>query len=94
MAAIATLNSITQGHSGFVPTKDIDSVAWFTVNGIPVVVDGAAFLPHTDGKSVHQGKASSSRSWLTIGGKGVVCVGDKLSCGDVIASGDGSLNVS
>lgn len=29
------------------------------------------------------------RAWFTVNGKGIVCVGDPVSCGSTVASGDG-----
>ena len=55
---------------------------------------GGAFPSHTDGNSAHPGSAVSTRSWFAIGGKGVVCVGDPLSCGSVIANGEAIFQVS
>jgi uncharacterized Zn-binding protein involved in type VI secretion len=63
------------------------------VNGKPVVVDGNAFPEHSDGNSTHSGVAVSTRQWFAIGGKGVACVDDPVSCGSVIATGDGSFMV-
>ncbi|HAA0841152.1 TPA_asm: alanine racemase, partial [Salmonella enterica] len=44
--------------------------------------------------SAHPGAAVSTRVWFSIGGKGVVCVGDPLSCGSVIANGEDIFQVA
>lgn len=93
MAAIATINSVTEGHEGYPPVKADQDEPWFTVNGQPILVEGDAFLPHTYKKSTHTGMAASSRPWFTVGGKGVVCVGDALTCGDHVATGDSSIQI-
>lgn len=93
MSAIATSDSICSGHDGFPPRQVAETVPWFTVNGKPVVVDGNAFPEHSDGNSAHSGVAVSTRLWFAIGGKGVACVNDPVSCGSVIATGDSSFMV-
>ena len=94
MSAIATSDTLCSGHGGFPPRLVAETVPWFTVNGKPVVVDGAAFPSHTGGNSAHPGSAVSTRAWFSIGGKGVVCVGDPLSCGSVIANGEDIFQVA
>ncbi|HAC8558561.1 TPA_asm: alanine racemase [Salmonella enterica] len=94
MSAIATSDTLCSGHGGFPPRLVAETVPWFTVNGKPVVVDGAMFPSHTDGNSAHPGSVVSTRAWYSIGGKGVVCVGDPLSCGSVIANGEDIFQVA
>ncbi|HHQ6598062.1 TPA: hypothetical protein ACSTLU_004367 [Serratia fonticola] len=65
-----------------------------TINGVPVMVDGSAFSEHTDGNSVHAGVAVSTRPWITVNGKGVVCKDDPVSCGSIVATGDPLVEVS
>ncbi|WP_248947405.1 hypothetical protein [Serratia silvae] len=59
-----------------------------TINGVPVMVDGSLFSAHADIQSVHAGVAVSTRPWLTVNGKGVVCKDDPVSCGSIVATGD------
>lgn len=93
MSAVAISDSVCSGHEGFPPRQVAESIPWFTVNGKPVVVDGNLFPDHTDGNSTHSGVAVSTRPWFVIGGKGVTCTDDPVSCGSVIATGDGSFQV-
>lgn len=93
MSSVVTSDSICSGHDGFPPRQVAESVPWFTVNGKPVVVDGNVFPEHTDGNSTHGGVAVSTRPWFVIGGKGVACSEDPVSCGSVIATGDSSFQV-
>lgn len=93
MAAVATIQSTDTGHGSFPPRKVSEDVSWFTINGQPVVVDGDMFPAHSDGHSSHTGKAVSTRPWFSIGGKGIVCVGDPVSCGGTIATGDASCQI-
>lgn len=94
MSAISTSDTLCSGHGGFPPRLVAETVSWFKVNGKPVAVDGAAFPSHSDGNSAHPGNAVSTRSWFVIGGKGVVCVDDPVSCGSVIANGDNTFQVA
>lgn len=93
MSAIAVEGSMCTGHGKFPPRPVAETVPWFRVNGLPVVVDGALFEKHTDGKEVHTGTAISTRPWFRIGGRGVVCVGDPVSCGSQVATGDSSMQI-
>ena len=94
MAQVAIKGSVCSGHGGFPPRPDVDGDALVTINGVPVMVNGSAFAEHTDGNSVHGGSAVSTRPWMTIYGKGVVCVGDPVSCGSVVATGDALLEIA
>ncbi|MBW6099842.1 hypothetical protein KZ773_27570 [Escherichia coli] len=35
------------------------------------------------------GKLYQPVAWFTVNGKGIVCVGDPVSCGSTVAAGDG-----
>lgn len=94
MAEIGIKGSLCSGHGGFPPRPSVEGDAFFTVNGIAVMTDGALFPDHSDGHSSHSGTAVSSRPWFTINGKPVVCNGDVVSCGSVIITGDGLIQVS
>lgn len=63
------------------------------VNGVAVLVDGTIFAPHTDGHSTHSGIGMTSRPWFTVNGKGILCDGDVISCGEVI-NGGGFVEIS
>lgn len=52
-----------------------------------MLVDGKQYAQHTDGNSTHGGQAISTRAWFTVNGKGIVCVGDPVSCGSNHAIG-------
>lgn len=88
MAQIAINSSVCSGHGGFPSRPPVESESLLKVNGVSVLVDGNQYAQHTDGNSVHGGQAISTRSWFTVNGKGIVCVGDPVSCGSTVASGD------
>lgn len=88
MFPIGIQGSICSGHEGFYPRPAVAGEPFFTVNAIPALVDGMPFDKHSDKNSTHDGVALSSRPWFTINGLGVVCIGDPVSCGSVVATGD------
>lgn len=94
MAMIAIQGSVCSGHGNFPPRADIEGEPLLRINGVPVMVDGCAFAEHSDGTERHGGKAVTTRPWLTVNGKGVVCVDDPVSCGSTVATGDALVQVS
>ncbi|MCL8356413.1 PAAR domain-containing protein [Enterobacter hormaechei] len=94
MSAIATKNSIGTGHGGFPARPPIEGESLLKINGIDVLVDGNQYAQHSDGNSTHGGQAISTRQWFTVNGKGVVCVGDPISCGSTVAAGDSLVQIS
>jgi len=93
MSAIGFKGSLCSGHGSFSPRPSVEGDDFFTVNGIPVMTDGAIYPNHTDGDSTHSGTAISTRPWFTINGKGVVCEGDPVSCGSIVIVGDNFFEV-
>ncbi|HAV1601613.1 TPA: alanine racemase [Enterobacter hormaechei subsp. xiangfangensis] len=87
MAKIATANSMGSGHAGFPPNPPVTNEPFMTDNGIPVLVDGTMFAPHTDGHTTHTGIGQTSRPWFTVNGKGILTEGDSISCGETIILG-------
>lgn len=94
MSATGTIQSICSGHGGFPPRQAAEAEPFMTINGQPVLVDGNLFPDHSDGKSSHSGAAVSTRPWFTVQGKAIACVGDPVSCGSVVATGDDFMQVS
>ncbi|WP_370554244.1 PAAR domain-containing protein [Edwardsiella tarda] len=94
MAAIATENSVCSGHDGFSPRPAVSGVSQFKVAGVPVLVDGSPFAMHDKPNNPpHGGVAIGSRTQFKVAGKSIALVGDPVSCGSVIATGDGKFNV-
>jgi uncharacterized Zn-binding protein involved in type VI secretion len=94
MSSVATKNSICSGHGGYPARPPVESEPLLKINGIDVLVDGNQYAQHSDGNSTHGGQAITTRAWFTINGKGVVCVGDPVSCGSTVASGDALVQIS
>ncbi|HAF4701015.1 TPA: alanine racemase [Salmonella enterica] len=94
MSAIATKNSICSGHGGFPSRPPVESESLLKINGIDVLVDANQYAQHSDGNSTHGGQAMSTRPWFSVNGKAVVCVGDPVSCGSIVAAGDALVQIS
>ncbi|HCZ5289096.1 TPA: alanine racemase [Salmonella enterica subsp. enterica serovar Saintpaul str. CFSAN004154] len=94
MSAIATKNSVGTGHGGFPARPPIEGEPLLKINGIDALVDGNQYAQHSDGNSTHGGQAISTRPWFTVNGKGIVCVGDPISCGSTVATGDSLVQIS
>ncbi|HFU2857316.1 TPA: PAAR domain-containing protein [Enterobacter cloacae] len=93
MPAIAIQGSLGSGHGSFPPRPSVMGDPLLTIAGTPVQVDGDVFPNHTDGHTSHPGTAVSSRPWFTVNGKGVCAVGDVISCGSVIVTGNALVEV-
>ncbi|MEG5932559.1 PAAR domain-containing protein [Enterobacter hormaechei] len=94
MPAIAVKGSVGSGHGSFPPRASVMGDPLVTINGVPVQVQGDVFPTHTDGHTAHPGTAISGHAYITVNGKGVCAVGDAISCGSVIVSGDATVTVA
>ena len=93
MPAVAILGSMGSGHGSFPPRPSIQGDSSFMINNKPVMVTGDAFAVHSDGHSSHGGTVIGA-SHITVNGKKVAMVGDKISCGSTVATGDNSFQIS
>lgn len=50
---VALLGELSAGHDGFPPTPVLTGESRFRVNGVPIVLEGAAYAPHTRGDTTH-----------------------------------------
>lgn len=82
---IAVHVATTTGHDGFPPTISLSGNPKLMVEGKPTIIHGTPFAQHCN-SSCHSGTAISTTNKLFIGGIGVCLVGDKLTCGDTIAT--------
>ncbi|OKP01553.1 PAAR domain-containing protein [Xenorhabdus eapokensis] len=96
MSAVGIQGSVCSGHGGFPPRPSAEGEPLLKVNGIPVLVAGNLFPDHIDIYSYakHSGVAISTRPWFTVNGKPICCVGDPVSCGSVVVSGNPFFQVS
>lgn len=93
MAAVALEGSICSGHGGYPPRASIEGQPKFTVNGVAVHCDGMMWAMHKKPKHPpHAGTGIGSKPF-TINGAKVCVVGDPVSCGSVIVTGDGTFQI-
>lgn len=94
MPAVAILGSVDSGHPPYAPTMAIVGNPLFMVNGKPAVEEGLPWLVHTaPNVPPHVGMTIGSLPF-TLNGKKICVVGDVLSCGASIASGDPMFNIA
>ena len=90
MADIAILGSTCTGHGCWPPRANSQGEALHIINGKPVHCQGHAWLPHTCPSipETHAGVTASGNPNHIINGKPVARVGDAVSCGSTIATGE------
>lgn len=94
MAEIALEGSLCSGHDGYPPRPAVEGQPLFTVNGVPVHCDGMVWAFHVKPDNPpHTGVGVGSKNF-TINGAKVCVVGDNVSCGSVIISGDGTFQIT
>ncbi|MCG3884111.1 PAAR domain-containing protein [Photobacterium leiognathi] len=94
MSDIAIKGSMCSGHGAWPPRPSISGQACFTVNGVPVMVTGDAFAPHAAPDNPPHGGTVTGTSHMTINGKTVAMVGDPVSCGSKVATGQPLFTIS
>lgn len=87
MPAVCNVGSVDSGHDGFSPGVVITGDALFTVNGIPISKSNDISAIHIKPDNPPHVGVLEGSSALTIGGVPVALVGDSLSCGAVVVSG-------
>lgn len=93
MAGIATENSMCSGHDGFPPRKAVEGSPNFRVNGVPVHLSGMAWEYHTKPKSSPHSGVGVGGGVFRINGTNACLIGDPVSCGSVIVTGDETFNI-
>lgn len=94
MAEVAIEGSLCSGHDGYPPRPAVEGQPLFTVNGTPVHCDGMLWAFHVKPDSPpHTGVGIGSKNF-TINGAPVCVVGDNVSCGSVIVTGNGAFQIT
>lgn len=93
MAGIAIEGSLCSGHGGFPPRPSVQGEAKFTVNGVAVHCDGMAWAEHAKPDNPPHGGVGIGSKKFTINGAKACVVGDVVSCGSVIVTGDGTFQI-
>lgn len=93
MAGVAIEGSLCSGHDGYPSRNSIEGDASFTVNGVAVHCDGMNWAMHSKPDNPPHGGVGIGSQPFTINGAPVCIVGDAVSCGSVIISGDDSFQI-
>jgi uncharacterized Zn-binding protein involved in type VI secretion len=73
---------LNTGHVCFPPVPAVQGAGTVFVGGIPWVVEGSMYAPHTCGDPPgHVGALAKGSSTVFAEGKGVARLGDPVSCG-------------
>lgn len=95
MTAIAVLGQMSTGHDGYPPTPCIGPVSsTVTINGKGVQLKYySLYESHTKNNSTHPSATRyvidtpGNVNTITVEGRSVVMVGDRINCGDTVAGG-------
>ncbi|MFM5095016.1 PAAR domain-containing protein [Aeromonas rivipollensis] len=93
MAGIATQESICSGHDGFHPRMAAEGAPLFTVNGVAVHCEGMAWTMHDKPDNPPHGGTGIGSCSMDINGAKVCLIGDPVSCGSVIVTGDDTFQI-
>ena len=89
MQAICLLGDSCSGHDDFPPRANVGSDNYLQINGRPVHCQGHAWAVHCNSDPrCHDGVLAGGSALMQINGQPVGRVGDPISCGSSVASGD------
>ncbi|MBT7306938.1 MAG: PaaR repeat-containing protein [Gammaproteobacteria bacterium] len=93
MAAVTLRGHKCSGHGCWPPRPSEEGEPRFTVKGVPVHLQGHAWLPHTCGET-HASVLQSGSRRFTVKGRQLGRVGDPVACGSTVAEGEGRFTVA
>jgi uncharacterized Zn-binding protein involved in type VI secretion len=93
MSVAATIGSMSAGHC-FFPRPTTQGSSNVLIGGLPAHTIGMGWTVHICGKKFHPSFTSRGSPNVLVNGKPLARVGDKLSCGDMIASGSPNVLVN
>jgi uncharacterized Zn-binding protein involved in type VI secretion len=93
MSVAATIGSMSAGHC-FFPRPTYQGSPNVLIGGLAAHTIGMAWPVHVCGKKFHQSFTSRGSPNVLVNGKPLARVGDRLSCGDIIASGSPNVLVN
>lgn len=88
MGIAAIMSSSSIGHGGYPPTTAIGGNPKFLIFGNPINCNSDAWMPHAAPPLPPHVGASLGTSKFMVFGKAAAMVGDSLTCGDSIATGE------
>ena len=93
MSVAATIGSMSAGHC-FFPRPTIQGSTNVLIGGLPAHTIGMKWTIHFCGKKFHPSFTAMGSPNVLVNGKPLARVGDRLSCGDTIASGSPNVLVN
>lgn len=94
MPALSFVGASCTGHACFFPRPNMGPGAFTVlVNGLRPALAGDFFTFHICDKSGHPGTLAGGSKTVLINGRPAGRVGDRVSCGSVVAQGSGNVIV-
>ena len=88
MPLIATLTCVDTGHDDYPPRPIIQAQAGYTIRGLDIATVGSLFDTHCNTIPVcHDAVVASGSAKYFIRGQPIARIGDAVSCGGTIATG-------
>lgn len=87
MPAVVRLGDMCTGHQGFPPRPSDSASPDVFINNIPAVRVGDHWVPHSAGRSTHDGVQSIGSATVFVNNMPLARVGDEISCGSYNAQG-------
>lgn len=94
MPAVCNVGSVDSGHAGFSPGTVVTGDPLLTINGVPVSKSNDISVIHIKPDNPPHVGMVIGTSPLTINGVPVALVGDPVSCGAVITSGQNLFTIN
>ncbi|WP_163833380.1 PAAR domain-containing protein [Spartinivicinus ruber] len=89
MQPICLLGDSCTGHADFPPRNNTGSDHYLVINGRPVHCVGHGWADHCNPVPVcHAGVLAAGSAYMTVNGNAVARIGDPISCGSQVATGD------
>lgn len=94
MPALSFVGASCTGHACFFPRPNSGpGSTTVRVNGLSCALTGDLFPVHVCDKSAHPGALAGGSKKVIINGRPAGRVGDRVSCGSVVAMGSGNVIV-
>lgn len=93
MADAAIIGSSCTGHDGFPPRPAVTGQSKFLLFGVPIHCTGDAWSLHAKPDNPPHGGAGIGGSNFMVFGKAACRVGDAVTCGSAIATGQARFQI-
>ena len=94
MSLIATVSNTDTGHDGYPPRPIIAGESGYTIHGLDIATVGSPLDFHNYPKGVnHNATVASGNPNYTINGKPIARIGDSISCGGSLTTGQADYDI-